>query len=117
MPIVSKRIKAGSLPLMDKSSNNGGMNVLFHERAGQALQTLYREFKYCTSALDRQWDENVFQQQQGKYTALLRHRLDRIALEVMENLDTDADRNAWSHSVNQLIQDYMREFGQKIRSL
>ena len=93
------------------------MNVLFHERAGQALQALYREFKYCTASLDRQWDENVFQQQQAKYTALLKHRLDRIALELMENLETGADRNAWNQSVSQFILDYMREFGQKIRSL
>lgn len=93
------------------------MNVVFHDRAGQAMQALYLEFKYATASLDRQWDENVFQQQWGIYTSRLKHRLDRIALELMGNLETGTDRNAWNHSVSRFIQGYVSEFGQRIRSL
>ena len=102
---------------MERKSNNQQLNIQFHDRAGEAMQVLYREFIYCTASLDRQRDENVFQQQQGKYTALLKHRLDRIALELMESLETDADHNTWNLTVSRFIQDYLSEFGQKIRSL
>lgn len=93
------------------------VNVLFHRRAGEALLVLYQEFRHSVAGIDRQWEENVFQQQQGKYTTLLKHRLDRIAMELMEGLDHGAGRISWNHEVSGFIQDYLREFGQKIRSL
>lgn len=92
-------------------------SVLFHNRAGEALLALYREFRQVTASIDRQWDENVFQQQQGKYVALLKHRLERIALELMAGQDSGAGRDEWNREVSAYIRDYLREFGQKIRSL
>lgn len=93
------------------------LNVEFHNRAGELLLALFREFKYSVAAIDRQRDENVFQQQQGRYMALLKHRLDSIAFELMNLLDPGDDRNRWNSSVSRFIGEYLNEFGQKIRSL
>lgn len=93
------------------------INILFHNRAGEVMRVLFVEFRHSITALDRQGDENVFQQQQGKYCALLKHRLDRIALELMDKLNTGADRYGWNRTVSGFIQDYMTEFGRKLRAL
>ena len=93
------------------------VSVLFHNRAGEAMLSLYREFKHSVASIDRQWEENVFQQQQGRYTSLLKLRLDSIARELMSVLETSSDRNEWSHSVTGFIQSYLNEFRQKIKSL
>lgn len=102
---------------MDKKHDSERVHVLFHNRAGEALLSLYREFKHSVASIDRQWDENVFQQQLGKYTVLLRHRLESIAIDLMNQLQTGDDRNKWSHTANGFIGEYMREFGLKVRTL
>jgi hypothetical protein len=92
-------------------------SILFHDRARDAMLSLYREFRQATTALDRLRDENVFQQLQGRYASQLKHRLDSIALEMLETGKRDAGCSEWSHSLGRVIQEYVREFGQKIRSL
>lgn len=92
-------------------------SVLFHNRAGEALLTLYREFRQGTASIDRQWDENVFQQQQGKYVALLKHRLELIAQELMAGQGSGSGRDEWNREVSNHIHNYLGEFRQKIRSL
>lgn len=81
------------------------------------MRFVYSAFKQSIGALDRQWDENVFQRQQGMYTTLLKRRLDGIALELMEGLESGQERSEWNHMVSRFVQDYMREFGLKIKSL
>lgn len=93
------------------------VHVLFHNRAGDVMHTLYQEFRHCTASVDRQGEENVFRQQQGRFTALLKRRLDGIAVELMDVLETGSDRNEWSYAASRFIQDYMNEFAQKVRSL
>jgi hypothetical protein len=91
--------------------------VLFHHRAGEVLQALYMAFQKATAPLDRQGDENVFRQQQGIYTSLLRHRLEGIALELISRVEPAANRNSCNLALSRFIQDYLFEFAQKIRSL
>jgi hypothetical protein len=98
-------------------NDNERVNILFHNRAGEAMLSLYREFQYSVAAVDRQGQEDVFQQQRSRYTTLLKSRLDGIAMELMNVLETSSDRNEWSHSATRFIQEYMNEFAQKIRSL
>jgi hypothetical protein len=93
------------------------VQVLFHNRAGEVMQTLYSQFRYAITPIDRQWEENVFQQQYGKFTSLLKQRLDGIMLELMAQLDTDAERNEWNQAGSRFVQDYLREFSQKIKGL
>lgn len=93
------------------------VNVLFHRRAGEVLLALYQEFRQGTASIDRQRDENVFQQQRGKYVALLKHRLERIALELMAGQNHAAGRDEWNREVSGHIRDYLGEFSQKIRLL
>lgn len=98
-------------------SNVEHILILFHDRAGEVMLSLYRSFRQATASLDRQGDENVFQQQQGMYTALLKRRLDGIALEVMSHLEAGADHHECHHALSRFIGDYVQEFLQKIRSL
>jgi hypothetical protein len=90
-------------------------SVLFHDRASELMASLYREFKLASASIDRQWDENVFQQLQGKYTNQLKCLLERIALEMMEQQGDG--QKAWSYALTGFIHDYVKEFEQKIKSL
>ena len=92
-------------------------NVLFHNRAVDALNHLFQEFSASTIAIDRQKDVNVFQQQLGKYTALLKQQLDGIALEMLSTILSTTNTNEWNHSLSVFIQDYLREFRHKAKSL
>lgn len=116
MPTASKGINP-LISFPDMKNTREQINVLFHNRAGEAMLSLFREFKHSVAAIDRQWEENVFQQQQGRYTALLKHRLDSIALELLSLLDTGDDRNEWSHMAGGFVRGYLHEFGQKIRAM
>src|SRR5829696_6616207 len=93
------------------------VNVLFHNRAKEIMLSLYQEFKYATMSIDRQWEENLFQQQRGKYVSQLKHRLNDIVLELMDKLDGDGNRGECGYLLNRFSQEYVQEFSQKIRSL
>ena len=89
--------------------------VLFHNRAREVFFSLYNNFKHSTATVDRQRDENVFQQLQAKYTNELKSQLHAVASEVLEQLPGLNDGlNRMLHS---LIEGYIREFVQKARSL
>ncbi|HEY1116044.1 MAG TPA: hypothetical protein VGE66_20920 [Chitinophagaceae bacterium] len=91
--------------------------VLFHDRAGEAMHSLYRSFRKAVAPIDRQGGDNVFRHQQSLYTEQLKRRLESIALELLSKLNKSVDPNECHHTLSRFIQDYVREFGQKIRAL
>jgi len=92
-------------------------NVSFHNRAGTVLNELFREFKSAITGIDRQRDENVFQQQVGKYTSQLKHNLDVIAGEMLNRPAPGINRQEWNHTLSSFIDQYIQEFRQKAKSL
>jgi hypothetical protein len=91
-------------------------SIVFHERAQSAFFSIYGEFKQAIASIDRQGDENVFQRLQNRYASQLQLQLHNIALEILGQVDT-AQRNKLSFSLSQSIEEYIREFLQKAKSL
>ena len=87
--------------------------VLFHDRARKVFFALYSEFKHAVATIDRQRDENVFQQQQAMYTNTLKHHLQNIAQETSRHMQQQDQ----SQKLNVLVEDYLKEFVHKIKSL
>ena len=91
-------------------------SVLFHDRARNVFFSIYSEFRHSIASVDRQGDENVFQQLQNRYVSQLHLRLDSIALELLEQTE-GTNRNQLSVSLSQSIKEYINEFMQKVKSL
>jgi hypothetical protein len=90
--------------------------VQFHNRAREVFFSLYSDFKHSIAGIDRQGDENVFQQLWAKYTHEVRAQLQTIAAELLGELSTGS-RNEFNHILHTAIEDYVQEFVQKVRSL
>jgi hypothetical protein len=93
------------------------ISVAFHNRAKEALFSLYGSFRYAVASIDRQGDENVFQQLHDKFSSRLKHQLESIAKEMLSQADSGSNINELNQSLSYFIQGYMHEFSQKIRSL
>lgn len=89
----------------------------FHDRGRRVFFALYHDFQHSVTTLNRRRDENVFQQIKGKYTQELKSRLNNLARESIQKMDTDSGRNELNHALSSIIDDYLREFELKIRSL
>ncbi len=92
-------------------------NILFHNRANEVMHTLFSEFEASIATINRQHDENVFQQQLGKYSRLLKHQLDFIALEVIGQAGSNQNTSEKNHALSLFIEEYLHEFKQKAKSL
>ena len=93
------------------------ISVAFHNRAKAVFFSLYRSFRYAAASIDRQVDENVFQQLRNKFSGRLKHQLQSIAKEMMSQAGSGINRNELNQSLSYFIGEYEHEFLQKIRSL
>ncbi len=93
------------------------INVAFHNRAKEVLLSLYGSFRYAVASIDRQGDENVFQQLHNKFSSRLKYQLQSIAKEMMSQVGSGTNMNELNQSLSYFIEEYMHEFSQKIRSL
>lgn len=74
----------------------------------------------CThhlKAINRQLDENVFQQIQGRYIHQLRHQLNQIAKQEMSLYTNNRDRNLLNRELTKQVDYYVSELLLKTRSL
>lgn len=92
-------------------------SIAFHNRAKELLFSLYKDFKNSAAHLDRQKDENVFQQLQGQYCNLFKQQLQHIARDVMGNAAAGPNTGEINHALSRFIEDYKREMVHMIRSL
>lgn len=91
-------------------------NIVFHERARNVFFSIYGEFRHSIASIDRQGDENVFQQLQNRYASRLHLQLHTIALELLGQAEPE-NRNQLNYSLSQFIKEYIKEFMQKAKSL
>lgn len=91
--------------------------VLFHNRAKMILSSVYRSFLYSVGSIDRQGDENVFQQLRDKFADRLKYQLQSVAREVLDQSTDRASAGTLNHMFSRFIDDYRREFIQKVRAL
>lgn len=93
------------------------IQVEFNNRASSIFFTLYTGFRNAVSLLDRQRDENVFQQLQAQYSSMLHQHLQAIARELLDKSKGIQDAGQLQESLPYLIQNYTKEFSQKIKGL
>jgi len=91
--------------------------VDFNDKAQNIFISLYENFKVSARKLDRTKDNNVFQQQEGKYLATLKYQLDILALEILGKNKTLKNISQLNKKLTDAVNDYLNEFKQKSRSL
>lgn len=89
----------------------------FHNRAKLILFSVYNDFKCSVASLDRQGDENVFQQAHNKFAGILKHQLKSVAREMLHQLRTTTNNNQVNQTLTHFIEDYVHEFMQRVRAL
>jgi hypothetical protein len=98
---------------------DGSSQILidFDARAQKIFFSLYAKFKGSAKLLDRTQDDNVFQQQQGKYLQTLKQQLESLALEILDKNSPVGDSSQLNKKLADEINEYVKEFTQKSRSL
>lgn len=102
---------------MDRRNDWDKSNVLFHNKANEAMLLLFHDFKKAMGPINRRQDENVFQQQLGIYAAKLKRSLDEIALSMLDNAAAEIPRKEWNQALSSFIHSYVSEFKLKAKSL
>lgn len=92
------------------------INIAFHNRANDALNDLFGRFKASTAIINRRQDENVFQQQVAKYANQLKHHLNEIALQLLNQSHTSAGDEP-GRELSRFVDSYVLAFRQKAFAL
>jgi hypothetical protein len=93
------------------------ISVEFHNRANQVLVSLYCDFKSAIGSIDRQGDENIFQQLHNKFAGRLKYQLQSIAREILDQTYDGTCSNQTNLTLSRFIEDYVNEFMQRVRAL
>jgi len=91
--------------------------VEFNDKAQNIFISLYENFKVSARKLDRTRDNNVFQQQEGKYLATLKYQLESLAREFLGKHKTSTNISQLNKKLTDTVNGYLNEFKQKSRSL
>jgi len=89
----------------------------FDNKAKKIFFSLYEQFARSARQLDRKKDDNVFQQQQGKYLKTLKTQLENLAQDLLSKNSSLKNINLLNKRLRDEINLYMDEFRQKSRSL
>ena len=89
----------------------------FNYKAKKIFFSLFEKFKGSARSLDRIKDENVFQHQQAKYLQALKHQLESLAMELLHRNKTLKQISQLNKKLADGINQYLKEFRQKSRSL
>lgn len=88
----------------------------FESQASKLFLHLYQQFEQVSSNLDRQTDENVFQQSSSRYTLALQQQLNQIALRLIEeHKHTIKSIDDLQHALVNRIDALVNEFKQKTK--
>lgn len=91
--------------------------IEFHYRAKELFFNLYNSFTKSIEPLNRQIDENVFQQLQGKFALQLKQQLNFIAGNILDNAKEVSNYTELNQILSHHIEEYEKEFLQKTKSL
>lgn len=91
--------------------------VEFHMASRAVFFQLSRKFQKDVRAINRLKDENVFQQQQARYTQALKIRLEDLAIGVMDKYKDVRIADELRTSLTGYIKSYLNEFLQKTKFL
>lgn len=85
----------------------------FSFKAEQLFRLTYENFRLCTEKLNRQKDENVFQQQLARYCYAFKLQLQYIARELLDRNNSLKDLNLLNKMFIDKINNYLEEFRNK----
>ena len=91
--------------------------VDFDNKAKKIFFSLYEKFAESAKQLDRKKDDNVFQQQQGKYLNTLKTQLENLAQDLLNKYSSLKNINLLNKKLRDEINIYLNEFRQKSRAL
>jgi hypothetical protein len=98
---------------------NSGFDQLLFDFDAKAIKvffSLFDRFKDSTTRLDRKKDENVFQQQLGKFQFTLKEQLEMVAKELIEKNKTITNITHCNKVLSERIAYYLNEFRLKSAS-
>ena len=90
--------------------------VDFDHNAKKIFFSLYEKFAESAKQLDRQKDDNVFQQQQNKYLNTLKTQLENLAQDLLNKNSSLKNLSLLNKKLRDEINIYLNEFRQKSRS-
>ncbi|MEI6950221.1 hypothetical protein V9K67_23775 [Paraflavisolibacter sp. H34] len=93
------------------------LKVEFNNRASSVFFTTFSSFQTSIASLDRQGDENVFQQLRGRYATLLQQQLEGIARELISRSQAEPGTARLKEALPTMILEYTNDFCRKINSL
>ena len=93
------------------------LDVQFNFNAKEAFYLLYTRFNAAAKDLDRQRDENVFQQTRAQYRSVLKKELERLAMAIIENNQEVQEMNLLRRNLTNRINDYLQEFMAKSQGI
>ena len=91
--------------------------VEFNNKAKKMFFSTYEKFTESVKRLDRAKDDNVFQQQQGKYLKTLKDQLEMLAREILYKSRSIENSAQLNKKLTGEIDLYVQEFRQKSKSL
>jgi len=91
--------------------------VDFGNKAKKIFFSLYEKFVGSAKELDREKDDNVFQQQQSKYLNTLKTQLENLAQDLLNKNNSLKNITLLNKKLRDEINIYLNEFRQKSRSL
>ena len=91
--------------------------VDFDNKAKKIFFSLYENFAGSAKQLDREKDDNVFQQQQSKYMNTLKTQLENLAQDLLNKNSSLKNITLLNKKLRDEINIYLNEFRQKSRSL
>lgn len=89
----------------------------FRDEASVIHVRVMKTFELNTKKLDRQKDENVFQQLTARYADELKRELSRMAEQLIDHYDDDTSRHLLRQDFMYQIAYYISEWHLKIRSM
>ena len=94
------------------------ITIEFENNATKLFSYLYNQFDIATHYLDRQKDENVFQQSAAQYTFAFKQQLTIIALRLIEdNKLADVNSSSIQLMLTQQVEKFVNEFRQKTKKM
>lgn len=103
------------IEIMEKGAKD--IMVEFNDYASGLLQMLFRQFESMAISLNRDTDDNTYQQLQGKFIYTFKLQMENMALQLIEKRSSGGDTDNFKRSIRPVINAYLNEFMRKAKSL
>lgn len=92
------------------------IHIEFNDKAQESFFVLCQQFEQAVGHLDRDRDDNVFHQSQGKFAYTLKYDLDMMARSFLDKYQTQHNISLLQRAFTSTILRYINEFAQKCRT-